>query len=1169
MKSQAVCHRAAIVVFAAVCLGLLTCPGCPPPDQQPGVGATTQPTTAPLPAEALLKFDELTPDVTKPVNREYDKELPENAQKAVEEADGLLAQKDIAGAIAKLERAAGFDPENPRVRRRLAMAYASLPNWGKALENLRKVVRYLPDDVHVQVLLGRIAATQRQDEQAIMHLRTALECSDAADSNPQTAVALKRLGELLRKEGRLTASLQCFNRLRDVMDAHGRDFLSDPQMSEEVLRPERIMRIQGDLLLRLRRPDEAVEMLRGAYSRDSSHLPTAERFVTALEAAGEFIEAEETLVKMASEPSHRGLVPSLAESVCRASGDKSMPARIWRAYRRKASGELHLPLAEALALSAEQMGAHDQAVSMLRSILDEMPESTDVARVLTRIYAKAGNGEQALRLLGQIVKPEVSAARMVDAAASELIEAGLDDDFERRFAQKIAQEEEPEARSALHYVVARLAERRGKQAFAALHYKRAIEASGHFLPAYESLAELYLRQKRDVELDALLKNLRSIPKGRFFLNYLLGKIHLGRGEVKEAIDFLRKARSRRADDVEVLLLLARAYSRDRRIKDAIDTLLEAQKLQPDSAEICRELFDLYLRSGQLPPAVLAVRALLDADPGSVPGRLMLAKLYLMDGARDKATKILEKLQSKDPDNVEVKLFSHQLEMAARSGLSSRRQFDKDVERIRAIVDADPSSAPARRALAKLYEDADLYDEAADVRKVLYEQSPGDPDAAGVYAAALARSKQYAKALEVLRELYPDGPLDRASLLLMLRILEKLEEPDKIHELLDKRIGMGGTDADLIILRWYKLRTYARAKEYGRAVEYFRQWFKDDQSAPKGSLLNLLVTAKQYDKALELLDEWIVGKDPLDRRDEWKQLKIALRAEAGKVEEAKEYAIAWIRQEPKNGAPREGLLRGLFRAEKYDEASRFIAGWIKEFPTSAPTQPIKPDPVLRLCRQWEIHILIGRRKLAEGVRKADEYLKLDPKDPELMSLKSSCLSEQGLFEEATGPLVEAVPLADEEHAATYRNNLAYMYAEAGIRLEEALALIRQAIRMDRERQHYLDTLAWVYYKRGEFGMAALFFRRILRQASDDDPEDQPHPVILDHAGDTYYRLGWNEKAMALWKRALTGARKEDRQTWDVKQVLDTTAKKIEDMDAGRPPSTATIPLGPTNRSTKPE
>ena len=266
MKSEGVRSRTAGVVLAAVCVGLLTAVGCPGPAAQP----TKLP--APLPPEALLQLDELSPRITKPVNRSYDKVLPESAKKAIEEADKLLARKDLAGAIDKLQRAAGFDPENPDIRRRLALAYASLPNWGKALENLRKVVRYRADDVHVQVLLGRIAAARRQHDRAIEYFRTALACSDAADSHPQTAVALIRLGELLRGKGYLTASLQCFDRLRNAIDAHGRQLLSDPQMREVVLRPERIMRIQGDLLLRLRRPDEAVELLRGAYRRDETCL---------------------------------------------------------------------------------------------------------------------------------------------------------------------------------------------------------------------------------------------------------------------------------------------------------------------------------------------------------------------------------------------------------------------------------------------------------------------------------------------------------------------------------------------------------------------------------------------------------------------------------------------------------------------------------------------------------------------------------------------------------------------------------------------------------------------------------------------------------------------------------------------------------------------------------
>ena len=46
-----------------------------------------------------------------------------------------------------------------------------------------------------------------------------------------------------------------------------------------------------------------------------------------------------------------------------------------------------------------------------------------------------------------------------------------------------------------------------------------------------------------------------------------------------------------------------------------------------------------------------------------------------------------------------------------------------------------------------------------------------------------------------------------------------------------------------------------------------------------------------------------------------------------------------------------------------------------------------------------------------------------------------------------------------------NHLGYVYAERGTELEEAVTLIRTALRADPANAAYLDSMAWAYYKLG--------------------------------------------------------------------------------------------------------
>jgi len=94
---------------------------------------------------------------------------------------------------------------------------------------------------------------------------------------------------------------------------------------------------------------------------------------------------------------------------------------------------------------------------------------------------------------------------------------------------------------------------------------------------------------------------------------------------------------------------------------------------------------------------------------------------------------------------------------------------------------------------------------------------------------------------------------------------------------------------------------------------------------------------------------------------------------------------------------------------------------------------------------------------------------------------------------------------------------------------------------------------VLYKQGKFEAA----RRIFDQTVTAE-EELLHAVILDHAGDTLWRLGRTERAVALWKRALALARKDESPDRETRGVLRGAAAKIKAAEAGKAPPVA--PLG---------
>ena len=83
------------------------------------------------------------------------------------------------------------------------------------------------------------------------------------------------------------------------------------------------------------------------------------------------------------------------------------------------------------------------------------------------------------------------------------------------------------------------------------------------------------------------------------------------------------------------------------------------------------------------------------------------------------------------------------------------------------------------------------------------------------------------------------------------------------------------------------------------------------------------------------------------------------------------------------------------------------------------------------------------------------------------------------------------------------------------LEDAERLISAALEAEPRNGAYVDSLGWVYYQQGDYGRALeklLLSLRLLQKVGEDDP------VVREHLGDAYAKLGRTEDALAQWRAA---------------------------------------------------
>jgi tetratricopeptide (TPR) repeat protein len=104
------------------------------------------------------------------------------------------------------------------------------------------------------------------------------------------------------------------------------------------------------------------------------------------------------------------------------------------------------------------------------------------------------------------------------------------------------------------------------------------------------------------------------------------------------------------------------------------------------------------------------------------------------------------------------------------------------------------------------------------------------------------------------------------------------------------------------------------------------------------------------------------------------------------------------------------------------------------------------------------------------------------------------------------------LANDPQNSMTLNYLGYMLADRGVKLEEALGLIKKAVELEPSNGAYLDSLGWAYYRLGKYDQAEEQLVKASQRIGTD-------PTVHDHLGDVYQKTGRLKLAVAHWERAV--------------------------------------------------
>jgi tetratricopeptide (TPR) repeat protein len=494
----------------------------------------------------------------------------------------------------------------------------------------------------------------------------------------------------------------------------------------------------------------------------------------------------------------------------------------------------------------------------------------------------------------------------------------------------------------------------------------------------------------------------------------------------------------------------------------------------------------YEEDGEMEKALAAYRQVLNVDPGQAELASRVAALLARQDDFPQAIDILKDAVKASPKAPEPYL---QLAFIYAKYL---RKTDQAVDYVNRAISIDPTNIEAYQRLYEIYLTIGEEQKARSVIERAVKVDSSDP----AYWTRLG--KLYAGIV------FKTGAEPNA------------EEVKQVNAIFKKAADYSRDDpAVLKEIADY----YASSQQVGSAIPLYLRVLElqpEDSSAREKLATGFIVT-NQRSKAIEMLEE-VIKQNP-EKYQPYDLLAQVLDDQGreflrlNKLEEAKAaFTKAAANYE-------QSLLVNPAHAITYIRMAEILLERLKE-----PERAIK---ILREARRRfpetaEMVYLLGislreAKHTQEAVSTFEEALHEAELDSGEIAnarffLDYGATAEQaGLYDKAADLFRRSISL-DPTNAAEACNYLAYMWAEQNQHLDEASEMIQRAIQSDPNNGAYLDTLGWVEYRQGKFEQALTDLLRAAGKMPHDDP------VVFEHIGDAYLKLGRIPEALTSWQKA---------------------------------------------------
>jgi len=1046
------------------------------------------------------------------------------------QAKSSMMEKDNQEAIEHLKRAVGLDKNYLPAQSLLTKLYFDQNQLQLAQTHAKIVLSLDPNDAMANYVLGSALLKDDDFDAASRYLYKAMVLWNRPDKELTLEGMLSafKLGGTLAGRGYITAALDVYRPLLEQMDRlEGDDTLQDSRIKRmiKLYRPG-IYLLVGEFLLKLKNYPEALDYFQRGQKIQTITTQATLGTIRTLARMGKHQDAQSLL----NVQSRREGIDDQVLDVYR----EVYPGNTWceKVAENFKPDLQNVNMGLKIAETLQKNGNYELAGSVLQKVVHIDPSNSQALALLVRTFEKTGKTDQTANVLVEAIASSDSKSTAIPMALKR-----IDAKTGQELVSVLRKLSVPSGREyARLYLLGLTCQTTGQTRFAEDYFQSGIRFRSDFLPAYLSYGQLLLQQRRwndaiTVMDQALGQNLKS---GGIY--YIKGCALMERNEISKALTVLNQARELSPDSDQVILALTECYLRSTDPNKAFELLkkmiadnmagpstmsrLVQILIEADSASLAETILQQYAqRFGQDDDYKLLAAKLnfsRDFNVAKYQAELALLKsggfessalereiieLEFNLGNFDKAIELGQKAISNN-SLITPRDYQRILELEAFS-YWRLLDYDRSEQSWKQLSQIWPNQNSLKRGLARMYIDAQMYDQAIPlVREILASEK--DPEQQAQLQLWLVNSLEGAEkgneAIAVIDDwIGKSENLDRARLYRMkIGSLVRQKRYSEAVSSLEKLIAA----KEVPIAQWQQLLVTTllengQKQQAKKAVEGFlSKAAKADRPLFEGLKISVLLELKQYDEAIGLARTMIASSSK-EQKFSSNLLLVKSFQEAGQYEACLKFLRDEMTKLPPNSTYGEVLeqqvVHTLEMARKFKDAESLVQ---KKIQTSS--QPGK--------NQWQqilVAIYFTQGKQQQAIKVLEEILSVSP------------------------------------NLGWANNSLGYSLADTNRDLSRAEKLVRKALASDPGNASYLDSLGWVLCKQGKYDQAYRYAMMSYRGMERMDP------VILEHLGDICFRMGKAKDAGRYWQLAIDASRDQDPLTLEP-GFPERTVKKLKQL-----------------------